>query len=616
MKLLIKKILSFLLITIFLIGTFPTEMVHAGVFANYETTKNNVPVWSKPYSSETSSGSRKIAVIKEAGSILFVIDSCVNSKGNTFYLVETKTDYGTDYGYVFSGNVKLHTCVAVSSSFPTVNYMSIDLNYHVKTSCFASLCTCNRIVDTTTTSEYEAHNWDSNNQCVYCHVFKPHFHEAVMTGMITTTYEPCSIQGHYKVLTGWKEFCSCGAVLVEERTEKVFEEHVFSDDEICVYCGELKHHHMVNSCSAPFITYTNTGDIAEHIKETSYGAEICSDCGLCLTEASLVKETEVHTFDAGTHIEKNNTVFLVQTCSLCGFSKEVPTFYISRCKGYETERGQLVNSVFQALDEESCCMLEYYQAICTTCQEPVIVENGVSNHPNIARAYIYQITNETKHDFAEVMNESGEVEHVCQICDFNMESYERSYDMHMNQLYILLSAASFIPLPCMQLLDIIDVLLSVANGDNFGLIMSLIGIIPLLGDSIDLIYDVTHVTRVTGSYSELVSLADEGYQSHHIIQDAAVKIIPGYSKNDAPAILLHGSAQEVFSEHYLATSVQFLPGGGTYGQERMIAYKALRKAGVSKWEAKKALKKVDDYFIRELGVTYDTVTRIPLNRKK
>ena len=119
--------------------------------------------------------------------------------------------------------------------------------------------------------------------------------------------------------------------------------------------------------------------------------------------------------------------------------------------------------------------------------------------------------------------------------------------------------------------------------------------------------------RKTGTYKEL---REAGYKdAHHIIQDAAVKDIEGYNKGSAPAIQLEGPSNQVGTEHYIATTVQRQGGGGTYGQERGIAYKALRKAGFSIEESKAYVRYADNYFMGELGLTLDSPTRIPGNRK-
>ena len=117
----------------------------------------------------------------------------------------------------------------------------------------------------------------------------------------------------------------------------------------------------------------------------------------------------------------------------------------------------------------------------------------------------------------------------------------------------------------------------------------------------------------TGTYKEL---KDAGYKdAHHIIQDAAVRDIDGYNKGSAPAIQLEGPSNQVGTEHYIATTVQRWGGGGTYGQERGIAYMALRKAGFTIEESKAYVRYADNYFMGELGLTLDSPTRIPGNRK-
>jgi HNH/Endo VII superfamily toxin with a SHH signature len=113
-----------------------------------------------------------------------------------------------------------------------------------------------------------------------------------------------------------------------------------------------------------------------------------------------------------------------------------------------------------------------------------------------------------------------------------------------------------------------------------------------------------------GTYKGLRPASD----AHHIIQDAAVRDIPGYSKSDAPAVELPGPSTRVGSPHYKATQVQRQAGGGTYGAERRIGYKAMRKAGVSAEDARALILKADEYF-QKLGVTFSTPTRIPGNRK-
>ena len=101
--------------------------------------------------------------------------------------------------------------------------------------------------------------------------------------------------------------------------------------------------------------------------------------------------------------------------------------------------------------------------------------------------------------------------------------------------------------------------------------------------------------------------------AHHVIQDAAVRDLPGYSTNAAPGIQLAGPSNVAGTPHNIATSVQRQAGGGTYGAERRIGYKAMRRAGVSEGDARAAIRQADDHF-GSIGVGPDTVTRMPGNR--
>ncbi|GEN26341.1 hypothetical protein HCU01_42900 [Halomonas cupida] len=102
--------------------------------------------------------------------------------------------------------------------------------------------------------------------------------------------------------------------------------------------------------------------------------------------------------------------------------------------------------------------------------------------------------------------------------------------------------------------------------------------------------------------------------AHHIVQDAAVRDLPGYRTNDAPGVQLEGPASSIGSPHYTATQVQRQAGGGTYGAERRIGYKALRRAGLGQDEARSSILRADDYF-NSIGVENSTPTRVPGNRR-
>jgi hypothetical protein len=114
-----------------------------------------------------------------------------------------------------------------------------------------------------------------------------------------------------------------------------------------------------------------------------------------------------------------------------------------------------------------------------------------------------------------------------------------------------------------------------------------------------------------GTYGELKNAGIK--DAHHVIQDAAVRDLPGYDRRAAPAVELKGPATRVGTAHHEATQVQRQAGGGTYADERRIAYEALRRAGLSHEEAQTLIGRADDYF-KSIGVTLSTPTRILGNR--
>jgi RHS repeat-associated protein len=103
-----------------------------------------------------------------------------------------------------------------------------------------------------------------------------------------------------------------------------------------------------------------------------------------------------------------------------------------------------------------------------------------------------------------------------------------------------------------------------------------------------------------GTYGELRAAGAK--DAHHVIQDAAVRDLPGYSRRAAPAVQLLGPSTQVGSPHYLATQVQRQAGGGTYAAERRIGYKSLRQGGFSKADARANIERADAYF-KSLGVS-------------
>ena len=113
----------------------------------------------------------------------------------------------------------------------------------------------------------------------------------------------------------------------------------------------------------------------------------------------------------------------------------------------------------------------------------------------------------------------------------------------------------------------------------------------------------------TKSYSALSSeLSGTGSQAHHVVQNAAVRDLAGYSRAEAPCVGLRGSASTIGSEHYLATRVQMWNTmGGTLGDELQIAREALFAAGKSVGWVNQAIAESEGYFT-SLGHTSSTPT--------
>ena len=103
--------------------------------------------------------------------------------------------------------------------------------------------------------------------------------------------------------------------------------------------------------------------------------------------------------------------------------------------------------------------------------------------------------------------------------------------------------------------------------------------------------------------------------SHHVIQKAAMLNIPGYGDGrTAYAVQLGAPANVPGTEHYIATQSQRQKGtGGNYASERVVGYRALRRAGLSAEESRCHIM-FADVNLTKLGVKPGTATRIPGNR--
>ncbi|MQT57173.1 RHS repeat protein, partial [Pseudomonas sp. FSL R10-0399] len=108
------------------------------------------------------------------------------------------------------------------------------------------------------------------------------------------------------------------------------------------------------------------------------------------------------------------------------------------------------------------------------------------------------------------------------------------------------------------------------------------------------------------------------YDSHHIYQDNTVASVPGYNRNSAIAITLQGRNADRTtrgSQHYNASQAQNnSSSGGLVGSETVVAFKALRSAGIGSHESKCAVLKARGY-LGGLGASAGTTTNLPQNRR-
>ncbi len=172
--------------------------------------------------------------------------------------------------------------------------------------------------------------------------------------------------------------------------------------------------------------------------------------------------------------------------------------------------------------------------------------------------------------------------------------------------------------------DALSASLSFGEGDYLGAGASVLGAaVPFVGDvakipkiakGVDRIRD--GIKSVDGYLTSTHSALNKAKlkDSHHIIQDAAVRDLPGYARRDAPAVQLEGPSTRTGSPHHSATQAQRRSAGGTYGAERRVGYRALREGGVPREASKQLIRQADQYF-KGLGVDLNTITRIPGNRR-
>jgi hypothetical protein len=90
---------------------------------------------------------------------------------------------------------------------------------------------------------------------------------------------------------------------------------------------------------------------------------------------------------------------------------------------------------------------------------------------------------------------------------------------------------------------------------------------------------------------------------HLIVLHSAVRACPGYSRHDAPSILLDGSSMARDTEHGRAVTAQLTRRHGTLAEAIDAAVFALGSAGLSKGIRRQARAACEDYFYSRLDLT-------------
>src|SRR4051794_28241170 len=90
---------------------------------------------------------------------------------------------------------------------------------------------------------------------------------------------------------------------------------------------------------------------------------------------------------------------------------------------------------------------------------------------------------------------------------------------------------------------------------------------------------------------------------HLIVLHSAVRVCPGYSRHDAPSILMDGSSLARDSEHGRAITAQLTRRHGTLEEAIAAGLFSLSAAGLSKGIRRQAGTACEDYFYNRLGLT-------------
>ena len=90
---------------------------------------------------------------------------------------------------------------------------------------------------------------------------------------------------------------------------------------------------------------------------------------------------------------------------------------------------------------------------------------------------------------------------------------------------------------------------------------------------------------------------------HLIVLHSAVRACPGYSRHDAPSILLDGTSVATDSEHGAAVTAQLTRRHGTLEEAIEAGVFGLSAAGLPKGVCRQARAACEDYFYRRLELT-------------
>jgi hypothetical protein len=89
---------------------------------------------------------------------------------------------------------------------------------------------------------------------------------------------------------------------------------------------------------------------------------------------------------------------------------------------------------------------------------------------------------------------------------------------------------------------------------------------------------------------------------HLVVLHSAVRACPGYSRHDAPSILMDGSSMARDTEHGRAITAQLTRRHGTLEEAIEAGAFALGAAGVTKGVRRQARAACEDYFYKRLGL--------------